>query len=131
MSTGIELEWERKAIRGDELPDDLGYPEQVLYLELRMLYEQYRNKIIDRDAATREKKRLLDEYRIYSYQEKMEKEWVEIIRLTELYRAEFRKNPSIETAWKLVNVIEGRKTEPRSAERWSIECAECGGVADA
>ena len=55
MSTGIEFEWERKAIRGDELPDDLGYPEQVLYLELRMLYEQYRNKIIDRDAATREK----------------------------------------------------------------------------
>lgn len=115
-ATGIEFEWERKAIRGDELPDDLGYPEQVLYLELRMLYEQYRNKIIDRDAATREKKRLLDEYRIYSYREKMEKEWVEIIRLTELYRAEFRKNPSIETAWKLVNVIEGRKTEPRGAE---------------
>ena len=116
MSTGIEFEWERKAIRGDELPDDLGYPEQVLYLELRMLYEQYRNKIIDRDTATREKKRLLDEYRIYSYREKMGKEWVEIIRLTELYRSEFRKNPSIETAWKLVNVIEGRKTEPRGSE---------------
>ncbi len=109
-STGIVLPWEQSAIRGDELPDGLDYPDQVLYLNLRTLYAQKRIGIIDRETAITEKKKLLDEYRAYQQNWKMADEWCEIIRSTELARAEFRKEPTIDNAWKLVNIIEGRKT---------------------
>ena len=46
--TGIVLPWEMDAIAGLEMPDGLGYPDQILYLCLRMLYRQYYQKAIDR-----------------------------------------------------------------------------------
>ena len=107
--TGIVLPWEKDAMAGLEMPDGLSYPDQILYLSLRMLYRQYHQKIIDREAATKEKKRLLDEYKIYQFREELEKQWVEIIRLTELARAEYRKKPCHENAMKLIDIIEGKK----------------------
>lgn len=107
-STGIVLPWENAAIRGDEMPECLEYPDQILFLQLRMLYYQKRQGIIDRDTAIREKKKLLDEYKLYLFRDSMEKEWVEIIKLTELARAEFRKDPTVENGMKLVQIIEGR-----------------------
>ena len=82
--TGIVLPWEKDAMAGLEMPDGLSYPDQILYLCLRMLYHQYYQKVIDRETATKEKKKLLDEYNIYQFREELEKQWVEIIRLTEL-----------------------------------------------
>lgn len=107
--TGIVLPWEKDAMAGLEMPDGLSYPDSILYLELRMLYHQYFKKVIDRETATKEKKKLLDEYRCYQYQHEMGKEWVEVIRLTELARAEYRKNPCHENAMKLIEIIEGKK----------------------
>ena len=109
-STGVVLPWEQSAIRGDELPSGLDYPDQVLYLSLRMLYAQKRMGIIDRETAITEKKKLLDEYKSYQFNWSMAEEWTEIIKMTELARAEFRKEPNLENAWKLINIIEGRKT---------------------
>ena len=34
----------------------------------------------------------------------------DIIRRTELARADFRKNPTVENGWNLLNACEGRKT---------------------
>ena len=116
-STGIVLPWENAAIRGDEMPDGLDYPDQILFLQLRMLYSQKRQGIIDRDTAIREKKKLLDEYKLYQFRDSMEKEWVEIIKLTELARAEFRKNPTVENGMKLVQIIEGRTNGNRIEAR--------------
>ena len=107
--TGNVLPWEKDAMAGLEMPDGLSYPDQILYLSLRMLYRQYYQKIIDRETATKEKKKLLDEYKIYQFREELEKQWVEIIRLTELARAEYRKNPCHENAMKLIEIIEGKK----------------------
>ena len=107
--TGIVLPWEKNAMAGLEMPNGLSYPDQILYLELRMLYQQYYQKIIDRETATKEKKKLLDEYKIYQFREELEKQWVEIIRLTELARAEYRKKPCHENAMKLIDIIEGKK----------------------
>lgn len=106
--TGIVLPYEKDAMAGLEMPDGISYPDQILYLELRMLYHQYYQKVIDRDTATREKKKLLDEYRVNQFLEEMEKQWVEVVRLTELARADYRKNPCNENAMKLVEIIEGR-----------------------
>ena len=107
--TGIVLPWERNAMAGLEMPDGLSYPDQILYLSLRMLYRQYYQKIIERDTATKEKKKLLDEYKVYQFREELEKQWVEIIRLTELARADYRKNPCHENAMKLIEIIEGKR----------------------
>ena len=107
--TGIILPWEKDAMAGLEMPNGLSYPDQILYLSLRMLYRQYYQKIIERDTATKEKKKLLDEYKVYQFREELEKQWVEIIRLTELVRAEYRKNPCHENAMKLIDIIEGKK----------------------
>ena len=107
--TGIVLPWEKDAMAGLEMPNGLSYPDQILYLSLRMLYRQYYQKIIERDTATKEKKKLLDEYKVYQFREELEKQWVEIIRLTELARAEYRKNPCHENAMKLIDIIEGKR----------------------
>ena len=105
--TGIVLPWEKDAMAGLEMPDGLSYPDQILYLELRMLYRQYHQKVIDRDTATKEKKKLLDEYRVNQFREEMGKRWVEVVRLTELARADYRKSPCHENAMKLIEIIEG------------------------
>lgn len=107
--TGIVLPWEKDAMAGLEMPDGLSYPDQILYLSLRMLYAQYFKKVVDRETATKEKKKLLQEYKCYQYQDEMGKEWVEVIRLTELARADYRKDPCHENAMKLIEIIEGKK----------------------
>lgn len=107
--TGIVLPWEKDAMAGLEIPDNLSYPDQILYLSLRMLYRQYYQKIIDRETATKEKKKLLDEYKIYQFREELEKQWVEIIRLTDLARCDYKKNRTLENADRLVEIIEGKK----------------------
>ena len=107
--TGVVLPWEKDAMAGLEMPDGLSYPDQILYLELRMLYNQYYQKVIDRETATKDKKKLLYEYRIYKFQYELGNQCVETIRLTELARADYRKNPCHENAMKLIEIIEGRK----------------------
>lgn len=101
--------WERQAQRGEEMPDNISCSDKIIYLELRNLYAAVRNKVITRETAVKEKKLLLEDYRQYVFQEEMREEWVSVIKATELARAEFRKNPTIENAEKLVAIIEGRK----------------------
>ena len=106
---GVVLPYEKDAMAGLEMPDGLSYPDQVLYLELRLLYRQYYQKVIDRETAVREKKKMIKQYQDLKFREEMGDHWVEIIRLTECARAEYRKNPCHENAMKLIRVIEGRK----------------------
>ena len=115
--TGIVLPYENAAIRGDELPEGLDYPDQVLFLNLRSLYAQKKMGVIDRETAVKEKKRLLDEYRVYSFTHECEKEWVRIIKDTELARAEYRKNPTQENGNRLCEIIEGRKLDGISMQQ--------------
>lgn len=107
--TGIVLPWEKDAMAGLEMPDGLSYPDQILYLSLRMLYAQYFKKVIDRETAAKEKKKLLQEYKCYQYQDEMGKKWVEVIRLTDLARCDYKKNRTLENADRLVEIIEGKK----------------------
>ena len=48
----LELPYEKIAMSGGEMPKDMEYPDQVLFLELRLLYDSYKRKLIDRDKAT-------------------------------------------------------------------------------
>lgn len=105
----LAFPWERQAMNGDEMPDGLGYPEQILYLSLRLLYKSLRQGVVERPAAIVEKKKLMDEYRCYKFREQMGDEWVEVTKDTELARAAYRKNPTPENAMLLIEIIEGRK----------------------
>lgn len=105
MSVLFDPKLERMAKDGNEMPDGLEYPDQVMYLCLRMLYEQLRTGIVDRETATREKRRLAREYEAYVFVDQMGKEWVQVIKNTELARAEYTKNRTLENADKLIATI--------------------------
>lgn len=111
MSVLFDPKLERMAKDGNEMPDGLEYPDQIMYMSLRMLYSQLRLGIIDRDAAIREKKRLVREYECYVFQHEMGKEWVQVIKDTELARAEYMKNRTLANADRLASAISnaGRK----------------------
>ena len=105
----LELPYEKMAMSGDEMPSGLEYPDQILFLEWRLLYDTYKRKTIDRETATREKAELLRTYEAHKIVDKMGKEWVDQIKRTELARAEYRKNKTIENADKLLVCVEGGK----------------------
>lgn len=105
----LELPYEKIAMAGGEMPKGLEYPDQILFLELRLLYDSYKRKMIDRDVATQEKVELLRTYEAHKIVDKMGKEWVDQIKRTELARAEYRKNRTLENADKLLSCVEGGK----------------------
>ena len=105
----LELPYEKIAMAGGEMPEGLEYPDQILFLGLRILYDSYRRKMIDRDTATREKVELLRTYEAHKIVDRMGKEWVDQIKRTELARAEYRKSKTIENADKLLACVEGGK----------------------
>lgn len=105
--TGITLPYEGIAMAGGEMPDGLEYPDQILFLELRMLYDQYGKGLLDRTTAMKEKRKLLETYRVHQFNDQMGKEWTQQIRLTEVARASYRKERTLENADKLLAAIEG------------------------
>ena len=105
----LELPYEKIAMAGGEMPKGLEYPDQILFLELRLLYDSYKRKLIDREVATREKVELLRTYEAYKIVDNMGKVWVDQIKRTELARATYRKDKTIENADKLLACVEGGK----------------------
>ena len=105
----LELPYEKIAMSGGEMPKGMDYPDQILFLELRLLYNSYRQQLIDRETATREKVELLRVYEAHKIVDNMGKEWIDQIRRTELARAAYRKNKTIENADKLLLCVEGGK----------------------
>lgn len=105
----LELPYEKIAMAGGEMPKGLEYPDQILFLELRLLYDSYKRKLIDREKATQEKVELLRTYEAHKIVDKMGKEWVDQIKRTELARSAYRKDKTIESADKLVACVEGGK----------------------
>lgn len=105
----LELPYEKIAMAGGEMPKGLEYPDQILFLELRLLYDSYKRKLIDRETATQEKVELLRTYEAHKIVDRMGKEWVDQIKRTELARAEYRKDKTIENADKLLDCVEGGK----------------------
>jgi hypothetical protein len=43
----LELPYEQIAMAGGDMPKGLEYPDQILFLELRLLYDSYKRKMID------------------------------------------------------------------------------------
>ena len=107
MSAEFDQALERKASNGEEMPEGLDYPDMVTYLCFRMLYAQLWKGDIDRETAVREKRKILREYDAYKLVEQMGKQWVDVIKNTELARSEYRKHRTLENADKLLIAIDG------------------------
>lgn len=103
----LELPYEKIAMGGGEMPKGLEYPDQILFLELRILYDSYKRKLIDRDKATQEKMELLRTYEAHKIVDKMGKKWTDQIKRTELARAAYRKNRTLENADALILAFDG------------------------
>ena len=102
-----EAPYERIAMSGGDMPPGLEYPDQVLFLSLRLLYDSYKKGIVSREAAKGEKIELLKQYECYKIVDQMGKQWVAQIKQTENARAEYRKNRTLENADRLLKSIEG------------------------
>ena len=60
----MEFPFERSAMRGDPMPEGLRLYEQCAYQALRHLYALYHRKVIPREDAAQEKKKLRAQYEI-------------------------------------------------------------------
>lgn len=104
-----ELPYEKIAMNGGEMPTGMEYPDQILFMELRLLYDTYRRGLINRAQATAEKIELLNVYGSHKIVDEMGKEWSKQIRRTELARSAYRKERTLENADKLLVASEGGK----------------------
>lgn len=89
------------------MPDGLSFPDQQMFIALRHLYSDKRSGRITRDMAVREKKKLLESYRYSLFQQELGDRWTRMLKETEVARANFRKNRTIESAEILAKTIEG------------------------
>ena len=102
-----ELPYERIAMAGGEIPDDLEWYDRQLFLMLRTLYWQYKQGIVDRETASREKQKLLKDYNLKKFQDDFTKDIAKKIMDTDAARAEYRKNRTLENADAIILAFEG------------------------
>ena len=116
MSGELAFPWEREAMRGEEMPEGLSFPDQMAYTTLRNVYQAYYNKIISRDVAAAEKGRLKYQYeravRQMNFYRKLCDHHVRVIKATEVAKSTFRKAPSIEAGLRLCQVLDGIQLPP-------------------
>ena len=74
---------------------------------LRMLYKQFKDGVIDRETASREKRRLLHTYEYDLMWEEIADGFIKQRNNSEFARAEYRKKPCHENAVKIIESIEG------------------------
>ena len=102
-----ELPYERIAMAGGEMPDDLEWYDRQLFLMLRTLYWQYKNGIVDREVASREKQKLIKDRDFKLFQDDFTKDIAKKIIETEQARQAYRKNRSLENADAIIVAFEG------------------------
>lgn len=111
MADRFTFPWEQAAMRGDEMPDGLSLPDQMAYTAMRNIYDAYHKKIISRDVAAAEKRKVRKEYeqsvKEVNFQKKLAYFRSELSRKTEIASTDFRKNPTIEGAIRLVKIVDG------------------------
>ena len=102
-----ELPYERIAMAGGEMPEDLEWYDRQLFLMLRTLYWQYKQGIVDRETASREKRKLLKDRDFHLFQDKFTKDIAKKIMDTDSARMEYRKNRTLENADAIILAFEG------------------------
>jgi len=116
----FSLPYEKEAMHGDPMPDDLCIYDQAAFQALRNLYQSYRGKVIDRETASAEKQKILkaldDATKQAIFQDNLAYHQAEVNRLTETAKAAVRKDPTPENALQLVRVLDGMVKEENYAK---------------
>ena len=102
-----ELPYEKIAMAGGEMPDDIEWFDCQTFLSLRMLYHQYKIGLVDRETATREKRKILRDYEHNKWAEEYTKDIAQKIADTEKARQAYRKNRTLENADAIILAFEG------------------------
>ena len=102
-----ELPYERIAMAGEEMPDELSSADQQMFLELRLLYDSHKRGIIDRETARKEKVKLLNNYHANVVMDNLTKQWAQSHMKTEQARQAYRKNRTLENADAIILAFEG------------------------
>ena len=96
---------------GSEMPEGLSLPDQMAFTALRNIYDAYHKKLITKDIASAEKRRLRRAYTVAKeaaeFQSKLADHRARQLRDTEAARTACRKNPTTENALLLCNVLDG------------------------
>lgn len=100
------LPYEKIAMSGGEMPDGLTWYDREVFLQLRMLYKQYYDGIIDRDTAKEEKSKILERYEFQKFQDEFAANCALLLMETLEARKEYRKNRTLEAADKILFAIE-------------------------
>lgn len=107
----MDIPYERQAMAGEPIPDGLSLPDTMLYITLRGIYQQYRAGHISREQGAADKRKAVVEYhRLVSRLEigdRCREHAVQMWKDIELLTSEYRKNPTLETADKIVQKIYG------------------------
>lgn len=102
-----ELPYERIAMAGGEMPDELEWYDRQMFLMLRTLYWQYKQGIVDRETASREKVKMLRDYSLNKTQHESTADFAKTIMDTEKARREYRKSRTLENADAVIMAFEG------------------------
>ncbi len=111
MSERWMFPWEEPARRGAALPEELALADQMAYTTLRNIYWSFREKRIDREQASREKRVLRREWEkakdTEAFERKLVEHHVRLIRAVEQAVTRCRKEPTAENALRLCDAIDG------------------------
>ena len=103
--------WEQAARQGHDMPEGLTLPDQMAYVALRSIYREFREKYMDREQASREKRLLRREWEkgkaAEAFERKLVAYHVGLIRAVEQAVRDCRKEPTEENALRLCDVIDG------------------------
>ena len=107
----LAFPWERAAMRGEPLPEGLPPEEQHAYLSLRQVYRDYCGKVLSREAAAGEKRRIARQAQAAGkrrvFADRLTEHHWRVTRDTEAAKAACRKDPSPENALRLCDVLDG------------------------
>lgn len=96
---------------GREMPEGLSLPDQAAYTAMRNIYDAYRRKAIQRDAASAEKRKVRRRYEqmmeAVSFQDKLAAYHVRLIKAAESAKAAALKDPTPENALRLARIMDG------------------------
>lgn len=107
----MNSDFEHAAAHGQPMPSGLSQPEQLLYQSLCVLYSRYRRGEISREQAADEKQKLLSaceaNEKHVEFVYKMSTYYANLRTAVNAAQTEFRKNPTVETAKKFSDSLDG------------------------
>lgn len=105
------LPYEREAMQGLPIPENLSWYDKKIYIMLRSLYAEYKRGNISRETAKKDKKEIMKEYGNLVFAGKLLDTAHERYKATEEARREYAKNRTLENAERMLQAFDGLLTK--------------------